>query len=57
MIQRNNSILKMASEKYNKVKIIIISMTQLFKSELSYIKRYSKIDIYKKYNILIFNWQ
>ena len=57
MVQRTNSILKMASEKYNKNNNDYND--KFARSELSYTKRYSKIDINKKYNkkynIFIFN--
>jgi len=57
MVQRTNSILKMASEKYNRNNNDYND--KFARSELSYTKRYSKIDINKKYNkkynIFIFN--
>jgi hypothetical protein len=57
MVQRTHSILKMASEKYNRNKNDLNN--NFSRSELSYTKRYSKIDINKKYNkkynIFIFN--
>jgi len=57
MVQRTNSILKIASEKYNRNNNNFNDNSN--RSELSYTKRYSKIDIKKIYNkklkIFIFN--
>jgi hypothetical protein len=57
MVQRTHSILKMASQKYNTNNKDFNDNSA--RSELSYTKRYSKIDINKKYNkkynVFIFN--